>query len=241
MIFRRIKAHIEKENWFAVFIDFLIVVVGVFVGIQVANWNEAQANKAGLERSLQRLDKEIGLNIEIIDNILKHYNDSQELRTTSRTALNNCDATPENQQALEQSLFLYTEDVLPNFVTVVLEQLNRQDHYQDLFSIEFQNEFGSYTRILKEQYEQLNSHYNNMWSHHINRHPWVNAYFSGDLEKDWYFNLTQPFETVCKNASFRNQFINTIGFFESIGTRLKTTKESVQNFKLAIDKEMRKQ
>ena len=39
MIFRRVKAHIENENWFAVFIDFLIVVVGVFIGIQVANWN----------------------------------------------------------------------------------------------------------------------------------------------------------------------------------------------------------
>ena len=37
MIFRRIKSHIEKENWFAVFIDLCIVVIGVFIGIQVAN------------------------------------------------------------------------------------------------------------------------------------------------------------------------------------------------------------
>ncbi|MEO1642027.1 MAG: DUF6090 family protein [Pseudomonadota bacterium] len=46
MIFRRIKAHIEKENWFAVGIDFFIVVIGVFIGIQVANWNETRANSA---------------------------------------------------------------------------------------------------------------------------------------------------------------------------------------------------
>ena len=45
MIFRRIKAHVEKENWFAVFIDFCIVVVGVFIGIQVANWNQARAER----------------------------------------------------------------------------------------------------------------------------------------------------------------------------------------------------
>jgi len=44
MIFRRIKAHIEKENWFAVGIDFCIVVIGVFIGIQVANWNETRAD-----------------------------------------------------------------------------------------------------------------------------------------------------------------------------------------------------
>ena len=43
MLFRRVKAHIEKENWFAVFVDFLIVVVGVFIGIQVANWNKKHA------------------------------------------------------------------------------------------------------------------------------------------------------------------------------------------------------
>ncbi|MEO0451245.1 MAG: DUF6090 family protein [Pseudomonadota bacterium] len=42
MIFRRIKAHIEKENWFAVGIDFVIVVIGVFIGIQVANWNDSR-------------------------------------------------------------------------------------------------------------------------------------------------------------------------------------------------------
>ncbi|MEM7006982.1 MAG: hypothetical protein AAF498_13980 [Pseudomonadota bacterium] len=46
MMFRRIKAHIEKENWFAVGIDFFIVVIGVFIGIQVANWNDARANAA---------------------------------------------------------------------------------------------------------------------------------------------------------------------------------------------------
>ena len=42
MLFRRIKAHVEKENWFAVVVDFIIVVVGVYIGIQVANWNDTR-------------------------------------------------------------------------------------------------------------------------------------------------------------------------------------------------------
>jgi len=40
MILRRFTQHIKEQNWLAVFIDFIIVVVGVFIGIQVANWNE---------------------------------------------------------------------------------------------------------------------------------------------------------------------------------------------------------
>jgi hypothetical protein len=42
MILRRMMGHVKRQDWFAVFLDFVIVVVGVFVGIQVSNWNTAQ-------------------------------------------------------------------------------------------------------------------------------------------------------------------------------------------------------
>ena len=40
MLLRRITEHVRAQNWFAVGIDFVIVVVGVFIGIQVSNWND---------------------------------------------------------------------------------------------------------------------------------------------------------------------------------------------------------
>ena len=40
MLLRRITKHVNDQNWFAIGIDFVIVVVGVFIGIQVSNWNE---------------------------------------------------------------------------------------------------------------------------------------------------------------------------------------------------------
>jgi hypothetical protein len=43
MILRRVIAHFRKQEWTAIAIDFVIVVVGVFVGLQVNNWNEARA------------------------------------------------------------------------------------------------------------------------------------------------------------------------------------------------------
>lgn len=42
MLLRRLTRHVKDQNWFAVGLDFVIVVVGVFIGIQVANWNEAR-------------------------------------------------------------------------------------------------------------------------------------------------------------------------------------------------------
>src|SRR6056297_2064606 len=45
MILRSITRHVRDQNWFAVGLDFLIVVVGVFIGIQVANWNEERVQQ----------------------------------------------------------------------------------------------------------------------------------------------------------------------------------------------------
>ena len=45
MLLRRVIEHVREQNWAAVGIDFVIVVVGVFVGIQVSNWNAAQADE----------------------------------------------------------------------------------------------------------------------------------------------------------------------------------------------------
>ncbi len=45
MILRRVIAHVRKQEWTAIALDFVIVVFGVFFGIQVANWNEARAEE----------------------------------------------------------------------------------------------------------------------------------------------------------------------------------------------------
>jgi len=42
MILSRVIAHVREQNWTAIAIDFVIVVLGVFVGLQVNLWNEAR-------------------------------------------------------------------------------------------------------------------------------------------------------------------------------------------------------
>jgi hypothetical protein len=45
MILRRIIAHFRKEEWTAIGIDFVIVVVGVLVATEVSNWNAARITR----------------------------------------------------------------------------------------------------------------------------------------------------------------------------------------------------
>ncbi|TDR22348.1 hypothetical protein [Marinicella litoralis] len=63
MLLRSITKHVTEQNWFAVFIDFLIVVVGVFIGIQVANWNETRQQQSLTAHYLQRITDDLEANI----------------------------------------------------------------------------------------------------------------------------------------------------------------------------------
>ena len=49
MRYRRLVEQLRTQNWTAIGIDLVIVVVGVYIGIQMANWNEdrATARRAG--------------------------------------------------------------------------------------------------------------------------------------------------------------------------------------------------
>jgi hypothetical protein len=73
MISRRILQHFAAQNWFAFFAELIVVVVGVFVGIQVANWNEARLEAERKEQIVEALITDIsdviGVQLEFIDEI----------------------------------------------------------------------------------------------------------------------------------------------------------------------------
>jgi hypothetical protein len=55
MILRRIVEHMKQQQWTAVFIELAIVVLGVFIGMQVSNWNaerQAQDRRAKVTQAL---------------------------------------------------------------------------------------------------------------------------------------------------------------------------------------------
>ena len=70
MILRRVREHVTHHNWFAVSIDLAIVIVGVFLGTQATNWNQA------------RLDRERGRETRamLIDDLQSNQNNLDQQR-----------------------------------------------------------------------------------------------------------------------------------------------------------------
>jgi hypothetical protein len=55
MILRRMTANFRKQDWTAVAVELVVVVVGVFIGLQASNWNENRQTDAKAAVFTQRL------------------------------------------------------------------------------------------------------------------------------------------------------------------------------------------
>lgn len=62
MVIRRIREHVTTHNWFAVGVDFLIVVAGIVIGTQVNNWNQDRIETRQAREYRDRLIQELDFN-----------------------------------------------------------------------------------------------------------------------------------------------------------------------------------
>ena len=55
MILRKLAEAIRRQNWFTVVLEIMIVVIGIFLGLQANDWNQARKDRALEVRYLERL------------------------------------------------------------------------------------------------------------------------------------------------------------------------------------------
>lgn len=73
MIMRRLADHLRAQNWTNVAIELAIVIVGVFIGIQAANWNQARQEANETSRLLSQVAVELRAFSDLLDRIDDYY------------------------------------------------------------------------------------------------------------------------------------------------------------------------
>jgi len=66
MILSRVIEHVKKQHWTAIVIDFVIVVMGVFVGMQAQEWNASRHDREREASYLIRIRTDIQADIEAL-------------------------------------------------------------------------------------------------------------------------------------------------------------------------------
>ena len=67
MILRRLSQSLKEQNWAAIVIEFVLLVAGVFLGIQVANWNAARVDDIRAQTYLVRIKDNLNYDLQAIE------------------------------------------------------------------------------------------------------------------------------------------------------------------------------
>ncbi len=114
MILRRFMQHVVEQNWFAVGLDVIVVVVGIFLGMQVNEWN-ANRHLHSLERQyLQALDIDIRASKKHLDQrLVRIGKQSKALETILRSGSNGIENLTDIEAAAAIHYGLNSAAILP--------------------------------------------------------------------------------------------------------------------------------
>ena len=103
MLLRSITKHVKDQNWFAVALDFFIVVVGILIAFQITNWNEERSNGQLRVSYLERLQSDLTQTIDYLSTNL----DASERKIA---IIDSFVATLNDQETDDDALILSTTD-----------------------------------------------------------------------------------------------------------------------------------
>lgn len=104
MIIRRIAHAMRRQDWYAVAIEFSLVVIGVLVALQLDTWAQHRADKFAYAEALDRLRAEISANLEIIELVEEEIASELPVVRSAFDALETCSDDPDTFHLVNQGL-----------------------------------------------------------------------------------------------------------------------------------------
>jgi hypothetical protein len=88
MILRRLSENLRAQNWTAMSIEFVILVIGVFLGVQASNWNQQRLERRETERMLVQLIPELESQMGFFDSAKDYYATTRRYADTALAGWN---------------------------------------------------------------------------------------------------------------------------------------------------------
>lgn len=155
MLLRRVMEHVKTQNWTAVALDFVIVVVGVFIGIQVANWNDARIEMSLAREYVERIQEDLLANQQDMCMRLKYFSG---VRDHALAALKDSKqpANTLGEQFLVSS-FIASFSLRRSYQRNTFDELLSAGTMNTLPNVEVRNRIAEYYRVAEGSEYYMNS------------------------------------------------------------------------------------
>lgn len=206
MLLRRVMQHVKDQNWLAVGLDLLIVVTGVFLGIQAQEW-KAQRAEGRLEQVyLERILADIDLSIETTEENrarLTGYSEQQWLVVNSLRAC----ALPEDQRDTFADGIADLGKVGPSvFVLNTMDEMLSAGHFSTLQNPDIRDVLNGLARDRGYQqnvFEAINTQLAPLTSVTFQRVVWTYRDHKTPFDPVGWEDMAIDFDALCTDTAFQ--------------------------------------
>ena len=104
MIIRELAVALREQNWFTVVLEVMIVVVGIFIGLQVDGWNEGRIKQQYIEVQLLRIADDAAEVLAETDRLIVDFDNRIARAQVALEVLDGTPLTEANTPAFEEAL-----------------------------------------------------------------------------------------------------------------------------------------
>lgn len=245
MILRRFTKHITDQNWFAVSLDVIVVVVGIFLGMMVTDWNDQRQLRGEEGQYLLSIRADIETSIIFADEHLNglHKITDANYRLIQESKLEKSTLTTDE---MDQLVYhgLYDRSIL-RVQQSTLDEMKSSGKFSIINNIELrktlQNPDVLYQRIKlseKDDYDLLKfgvepyliNNYNSL--QFIQHEDFFNL---PNHQKQYPVEPLEIFTPLLKNREFINYVIWRYNFSKNAIGRVLTIKTEYQNILDLLD------
>jgi len=204
MRLRRVSEHVKSQNWLAVALDFLIVVVGVFLGLQAQAWNQERIDRNREQGYLDRLATDfVGIESQL-QRCVSLYEDSIEAINFVSNVVKAEDPSESvpDRKTFADALIRITAGTLPAARSATFVEMVSAGDLSILRNEELRNALIAY-----DQQAQTNREIWHFTREQVNAylHPlYENAELSIDLEGEQYASIPDyDLPAMAQSQTFR--------------------------------------
>ena len=170
MLIRRVAEHMKAQNWTVVSLDFVLVVLGVFVGIQAANWNDEYQARERRTIALDRLHSEAEASVAYLRLVLQSFQRSTKARAFVLSSVTNGSIADIAQEEMVQAvnyLAFYPPATPPRSV---YDELIAAGQYSEIGDMDVRAAINSYYSALANlnsllSYGRTSTQQWDLWAH----------------------------------------------------------------------------
>jgi hypothetical protein len=123
MLLRRFIEHVRGQQWTAIGIDFAIVVIGVFVGIQVSNWNQQLIERREARGAMLRLAEDLRLSVKLTQSGIDFMTENGRYSDLVFARLRDCHLPAGDRDAFATGLYRLGKIVPARLVRTTFDEL----------------------------------------------------------------------------------------------------------------------